>query len=441
MTTQYHSVLRLITAGSVDDGKSTLIGRLLYDSQALLSDQIEQLHNSSHKRTAANVPDFALLTDGLAAEREQGITIDVAYRYFSTDQRKFILADTPGHEQYTRNMVTGASTADAAIILVDASRLDLENENIKLLPQTLRHSVLLKRLACPNIVVAINKLDLLAYSQSEYQKIVNAYQTLAERLQLGSVHFVPISALNGDNIVNKSEHMPWYQGPSLLNLLSELPSQSDLSQDTPLNQAHFPVQRVARQDGSAQNDFRGYQGRLENGQLQVGQAIKVLPNQQISRIAAIYGPQGALQQAHAGDVLTITLEDDVDISRGNSIVAADSATNSSKTIQASICWFDEHVLNPARKYWLKHGTQTVYAKIKSIDSLLDIHELVEKSSTSPLGINDIAKVSITLQQPIAANRYQDNKATGSFILIDEATHQTVAAGMIEATENQQEYVA
>lgn len=431
MQDQSNMVLRLITAGNVDDGKSTLIGRLLYDSQSLLSDQIDQLHQKKSNHSIDQLPNFALLTDGLAAEREQGITIDVAYRYFNTDQRKFILADTPGHEQYTRNMVTGASTADAAIVLIDASKLELNKPSIRLLPQTLRHSVLLKRLACPHIVVAINKLDLYEFKEEYFDAIVHAYQKLARQLQLDQVHFVPVSALHGDNIVHKSHNTPWYNGPSLLELLSALPSESARNQPNSTQAALLPVQRIARQDGSSVDDFRGYQGRLEQGQLQVGQPIRVLPSQQKSTIQAIYGPNGLQNTASVGEVLTITLTDDLDISRGDTLLAIDHPVQNSKQIDATICWFDETALNPNRKYWLKHGPQTVYAKIKTLHSLLDLQDLEEKAVQAPVKMNDIARVSLVLQQPIAANRYADNKATGAFILIDETTNQTVAAGMID----------
>ena len=431
MTVEQNPVLRFITAGNVDDGKSTLIGRLLYDSKALLSDQVDQLHRS---QTATTLPNFAAITDGLSAEREQGITIDVAYRYFSTNKRKFILADTPGHEQYTRNMVTGASTADAAIVLIDASRLDFSQPTLQLLPQTLRHTVLLKRLGCPHIVVAINKLDLLDYDAAVYKAIVSAYEQLAQRLELEHVHFVPISALLGDNIVHRSARMPWYEGPSLLALLSELPSQLSQSQNDALEFGLFPVQRVARQDGSLKHDFRGYQGRLEQGRLQVGQRIRVLPTQQTSTISAIYGPNGAQDFAQTGEVLTLTLADDLDISRGSTLVAAEHTLQTSQTIEATLCWFDETPLNPNRKYWLKHSTQTVYAKVTALHSLLDLQDLAEKPLDQPLKMNDIGRLSLRLQQPIAASRYADHKASGAFILIDDATHQTVAAGMIESHE-------
>ena len=437
MTTEQHTLLRLITAGSVDDGKSTLIGRLLYDSQALLSDQLDQLHQSQNQQNSNGLPNFALLTDGLAAEQEQGITIDVAYRYFSTATRKFILADTPGHEQYTRNMVTGASTADAAIVLIDASRLDFTQHPIQLSAQTLRHSVVLKRLACPHIVVAINKLDLLHYQPNYYQSIVDTYQQLAQQLGLTQVHTVPISALHGDNVVHRSKNMPWYTGPTLLELLSELPAHNQTAETSATHLALFPVQRVLRQDGQALNDFRGYQGRLEQGRLEVGQHVRILPSQQLTSVDAIYGLKGAQHTATAGEVLTLTLKDEVDLSRGDSLVAVDHPIQSSSTLDATLCWFDETKLNPTRRYWLKHGPKMLYAKVNTVHSVLDLQNLQEKAGARTLQMNDIARVSLRLQQPIAATRYQDNKASGSFILIDEATHQTIAAGMVEATEGLQ----
>ncbi|MDO4998261.1 MAG: GTP-binding protein [Neisseria sp.] len=429
------SVLRFITAGSVDDGKSTLIGRLLYDSKTLLSDQVAKLEQSSAK---GENPDFAGLTDGLAAEREQGITIDVAYRYFATPKRKFIIADTPGHEQYTRNMVTGASTADAAIVLLDATRVDFSGESPQLLPQTKRHSAILKLLGTAHIIVAVNKLDLLDFSEQKYQAIVSAYQQMAAQigLALDKIKFIPISALAGDNIVNRSERTPWYQGDALLPLLEKLPSAE--SQAIHL-EAHFPVQRVARQDGSSSDDFRGYQGLLEAGRLRVGDEIRVLPSQQTAHIAEIYGTRGKTDEAKAGDVLTLTLDRDVDISRGNAIVAADSSVLAVKQIQADVCWFDDVPLNTNRRYLLKHTTQTVAAKVKNIAYTWDVNTLSRVQAAERLNINDIARVNLALQQPIAASSYAQNPATGAFILIDEATHHTVAAGMIVAEDFEQEF--
>lgn len=428
------SVLRFITAGSVDDGKSTLIGRLLYDSHALLADQVASLYSGKHKRTTEGVPDFAQLTDGLAAEREQGITIDVAYRYFATPARKFIIADTPGHEQYTRNMVTGASTADAAIVLIDATRVDFSSARPALLAQTKRHSALLKLLGTQHIIVAINKLDLLDYSEDKFKAIQAAYQELAETLKIGQVVYVPISALNGDNIVNASEHMPWYSGQPLLRVLEQLPTDHGAA-TADADEALLPVQRVARQDGSAADDFRGYQGRLEQGCLSVGDAVRIEPAGHKSHIKAIFGPSGSLHSAKPGDVLTVTLDDDVDVSRGDSIVAANSRIHPTQVLTAALCWFDDKPLNPARRYWLKHTTQTVYAKVKSIDYLWDVQTLSHTQNADTLKLNDIGRVHLSLQKPIVPVAYAHNPAAGAFILIDEATNRTVAAGMVVETDD------
>lgn len=422
-------LLRFITAGSVDDGKSTLIGRLLYDSKTLLTDQIAKLEQSAAN---GDTPDFAGLTDGLAAEREQGITIDVAYRYFATPKRKFIIADTPGHEQYTRNMVTGASTADAAIVLVDATRVDFSDGLPKLLPQTKRHSAILKLLGCPHIIVAVNKLDLLDFDQAKYRAITEAYQKLAQQIGLDAqVHFLPISALKGDNIVNASAQTPWYQGLPLLPLLESLP----VSRKDALDRAaHFPVQRVARQDGSSSDDFRGYQGRLEAGRLKIGDRIKVLPGGQTAKIAEIYNAKGKTESAQAGEVLTVTLDTDLDISRGNAIVAADSPVVPNQQFQAALCWFDDIALNTRRKYLLKHSTQTTAVKISEIAYVWDVNTLSQVQSATELKLNDIGSVSLKTQQPLNATTYADNPATGAFILIDEATNHTVAAGMIRGAD-------
>lgn len=427
MSTQ--SVLRFITAGSVDDGKSTLIGRLLYDSKTLLTDQIAQLDQSVKN---GETPDFAGLTDGLAAEREQGITIDVAYRYFATPKRKFIIADTPGHEQYTRNMVTGASTADAAIILIDATRVDFSGSEPVLLPQTKRHSAILKLLGTAHIIVAVNKLDLLDFNQQVFEQIVGAYQKLAQQIDLQThIHFVPISALGGDNIVNRSQHTPWYEGEPLLPLLENLrPAEQDLVRQF----VHFPVQRVARQDGSSSDDFRGYQGKLVSGSLKTGDAVKILPSEKNARIAQIHNPNGLTDTAQAGEVLTITLDSDVDVSRGDAIVAANNPIVSLKQFQAALCWFDDKPLNTARKYLLKHTTQTVAAKIKNISYVWDVHTLGRVQSADTLQMNDIGRVNIVVQQPINALDYAQNHELGAFILIDETTHHTVAAGMISGED-------
>lgn len=422
-------ILRFITAGSVDDGKSTLIGRLLFDSRSLLSDQIASLYSGKYKRTAEGVPDFAQLTDGLAAEREQGITIDVAYRYFATAARKFIIADTPGHEQYTRNMVTGASTADAAVLLIDASRLDFSAPVPELLVQTKRHSALLKMLGTRHIVVAVNKLDLLDYREDVFRAIQAAYQNLAGTIGLKNVQYVPICALNGDNIVQKSAYMPWYAGEPLLTVLENLPSGHG-NRSLAAADALFPVQRVARQDGSAADAFRGYQGTLAQGSLNVGDAVRIEPSGRRSRIQEIYGLSGSLKTAVAGDALTLVLADDVDVSRGDMLVADAAFYRPSRTLTASLCWFGETPLNPARRYLLKHTTRTVFAKIRSVDFLWDVETLSSTSAAQTLAQNGIARVRLALQSPIVPTTYAANPATGAFILIDEGSGQTVAAGMI-----------
>ena len=314
-----HAPLRFITAGSVDDGKSTLIGRLLYDSKALLGDQLRQIEAAE----ADGNPDFSALTDGLEAEREQGITIDVAYRYFSTARRKYIIADTPGHEQYTRNMVTGASTAHAAVLLLDASQLDYRQTPLQLLPQTKRHSAILHHLRCPHIIVAINKMDLLDYDETKYRAIVAAYDTLAAQLGLADVHYIPISALNGDNIVHASRHTPWYRGATLLATLEALPVGESVS-DAP-DAFHFPVQNVLRADGAKQDDFRGYQGRIEAGSVRVGDRVRIAPAGQESRVHEIHGVNGRVEAAGVGENITLRLDDDIDISRGDTLLAATSA--------------------------------------------------------------------------------------------------------------------
>ena len=425
--TQHSTPLRFITAGSVDDGKSTLIGRLLYDSKALLTDQIKTLNAGKEKGNKEAI-DFSILTDGLEAEREQGITIDVAYRYFSTAKRKFIIADTPGHEQYTRNMVTGASTASAAIVLIDASQLNFDEKPLQLLPQTKRHSAILRQLNCPHILVAVNKMDLLDYSEEKFNAIVEAYRQLAAGLGLKEVHFVPVSALLGDNLVYASESTPWYQGEPLLTILENLPSVDEVSHSNA--DLYFPVQLVVRQDADKADDFRGYQGRIERGSVQLGQAIRIEPNGLTAKVTEIITPKGEVTQAVAGEVITLRLDRDIDISRGDLFVDESSPLTPQKQLEATICWFDERPLNTARKYLLKHGTQTVFAKISEIESVLNIHTLEQESGATALKMNDIARVRLSLQKPIVATTYEENIAGGAFILVDEATYNTVAAGMI-----------
>ncbi|MBS5084959.1 MAG: sulfate adenylyltransferase subunit 1 [Haemophilus parainfluenzae] len=425
--TQHSTPLRFITAGSVDDGKSTLIGRLLYDSKALLTDQIKTLNAGKEKGNKEAI-DFSILTDGLEAEREQGITIDVAYRYFSTAKRKFIIADTPGHEQYTRNMVTGASTASAAIVLIDASQLNFNEKPLQLLPQTKRHSAILRQLNCPHILVAVNKMDLLDYSEEKFNAIVEAYRQLAAQLGLKDVHFVPVSALLGDNLVYVSESTPWYQGEPLLTILENLPSVDEVSHSNA--DFYFPVQLVVRQDADKADDFRGYQGRIERGSVQLGQTIRIEPNGLTAKVTEIITPKGEVTQAVVGEVITLRLDLDIDISRGDLFVDESSPLTPQKQLEATICWFDERPLNTARKYLLKHGTQTVFAKISEIESVLNVHTLEQESGATALKMNDIARVRLSLQKPIVATTYEENIAGGAFILVDEATYNTVAAGMI-----------
>ena len=425
--TQHSTPLRFITAGSVDDGKSTLIGRLLYDSKALLTDQIKTLNAGTEKGNKEAI-DFSILTDGLEAEREQGITIDVAYRYFSTAKRKFIIADTPGHEQYTRNMVTGASTASAAIVLIDASQLNFDEKPLQLLPQTKRHSAILRQLNCPHILVAVNKMDLLDYSEEKFNAIVEAYRQLAARLGLKEVHFVPVSALLGDNLVYASESTPWYQGEPLLTILENLPSVDEVSHSNA--DLYFPVQLVVRQDADKADDFRGYQGRIERGSVQLGQIIRIEPNGLTAKVTEIITPKGEVTQAVAGEVITLRLDRDIDISRGDLFVDESLPLTPQKQLEATICWFDERPLNTARKYLLKHGTQTIFAKISEIESVLNVHTLEQESGATALKMNDIARVRLSLQKPIVATTYEENIAGGAFILVDEATYNTVAAGMI-----------
>lgn len=425
--TQHSTPLRFITAGSVDDGKSTLIGRLLYDSKALLTDQIKTLNAGKEKGNKEAI-DFSILIDGLEAEREQGITIDVAYRYFSTAKRKFIIADTPGHEQYTRNMVTGASTASAAIVLIDASQLNFNEKPLQLLPQTKRHSAILRQLNCPHILVAVNKMDLLDYSEEKFNAIVEEYRQLAAQLGLKDVHFVPVSALLGDNLVYVSESTPWYQGEPLLTILENLPSVDEVSHSNA--DFYFPVQLVVRQDADKADDFRGYQGRIERGSVQLGQSIRIEPNGLTAKVTEIITPKGEVTQAVAGEVITLRLDRDIDISRGDLFVDESSPLTPQKQLEATICWFDERPLNTARKYLLKHGTQTVFAKISEIESVLNVHTLEQESGATALKMNDIARVRLSLQKPIVATTYEENIAGGAFILVDEATYNTVAAGMI-----------
>lgn len=424
--TRERGLLRFITAGSVDDGKSTLIGRLLFDSKGIFADQLNAISKAKHKRTVGDTIDLSLLTDGLEAEREQGITIDVAYRYFATPKRKFIIADTPGHEQYTRNMVTGASTADAVIILIDVSKVKFgEDGSVELLTQTKRHSTIAHLLQIEHVIVAVNKMDLVNYDQTVYDRIVAAYQSFAAQLGLRDVHPIPLSALAGDNVVTNSDNLAWYQGPTLIELLESLNVYDDCH-DEPFR---FPVQLVARHNGHEANDFRGYMGRIEAGKISVGDSIVVQPSGQSATVKDIQTLDGSLQTAVVGQSVTILLNEYVDISRGDMLAAADRPATVLKSVSADVCWLSEEALDSRRKYWLKHTTRQVAARVASIDTLLDINTQ-ECRPTDTLKLNDIARVNINVQQALAADAYDITRATGAFILIDEVTHQTVAAGMI-----------
>jgi sulfate adenylyltransferase subunit 1 len=420
------SLLRFITAGSVDDGKSTLIGRLLFDSKGIFADQLAAVSRAKHKRTVGDTIDLSLLTDGLEAEREQGITIDVAYRYFATPKRKFIIADTPGHEQYTRNMVTGASTADAVIILIDVSKVTLrEDGGVDLLTQTKRHSTIAKLLQIEHVVVAVNKMDLIGYDQAIYDRIVAEYQHFANSLGLKDITAIPLSALTGDNVVEPSANTPWYSGPTLIDLLESL-SVYDESHSAPFR---FPVQLVARHNGHAAKDFRGYMGRIESGVVNVGDTLVVQPSGQSATVKEIVTFDGSLQSATAGQSVTLVLNEYVDVSRGDMLAGSAQPATLLKQVTADVCWMADEPLDLRRKYWLKHGTRQTAAKFARIDTLLDVNTQ-ERHPAEGLKLNDIARVQLTVQQPLAADAYDAIRATGAFILIDEVTHQTVAAGMI-----------
>ena len=419
-------LLRFITAGSVDDGKSTLIGRLLFDSKGIFADQLDAMSRSKHKRTVGDAVDLSLLTDGLEAEREQGITIDVAYRYFATPKRKFIIADTPGHEQYTRNMVTGASTADAVIILVDVSKVKLrEDGGVDLLIQTKRHSTIAHLLKIEHIVVAVNKMDLVDYDQQVYDRIVKAYREFAATLGLKDITPIPLSALSGENVVAPSEKMAWYKGPTLIELLESL-SVYDESHHAPFR---FPVQLVARHNGHEADDFRGYMGRIEAGKVSVGDQLVVQPSGKLATVKDILTLEGSHASAVVGQSITLLLDEHLDISRGDLLAGAAQPATLLKNVVADVCWMADEPLDLRRKYWIKHGTRQTAAKVTKVDTLLDINTQ-QRHPAEGLKLNDIARIGLAVQQPLAADAYDDIRATGAFILIDEVTHQTVAAGMI-----------
>jgi sulfate adenylyltransferase subunit 1 len=424
------SLLRFITAGSVDDGKSTLIGRLLYDSKGIFADQLAAVSRSKHKRTVGDTIDLSLLTDGLEAEREQGITIDVAYRYFATPKRKFIIADTPGHEQYTRNMVTGASTADAVIILIDVSKVrlndgDNRDGSVELLTQTKRHSTIARLLQIEHVIVAVNKMDLVNYDRGVYDRIVAAYAEFANSLGLKDITAIPLSALAGDNVVDRTGNMPWYEGPTLIELLESI-SVYDEAHDAPFR---FPVQLVARHNGHEANDFRGYMGRIESGKVSVGDKLVVQPSGVEATVREIRTFDGSLPSAVAGQSVTLLLNEYVDVSRGDVLAGADKPATLLRQVKADVCWMADEPLDLRRKYWIKHGTRQTMAKVKAIDNILDVNTQ-QRHAADGLKLNDIARIELAVQQPLAADAYDDIRATGAFILIDEVSHQTVAAGMI-----------
>ena len=424
------TLLRFITAGSVDDGKSTLIGRLLYDSKGIFADQLAAVSRAKHKRTVGDTIDLSLLTDGLEAEREQGITIDVAYRYFATPKRKFIIADTPGHEQYTRNMVTGASTADAVIILIDVSKVKLGDDgSVQLLTQTKRHSTIAKLLQIEHVVVAVNKMDLVDYDRNVYERIVAEYEKFAASLGLKDITAIPLSALAGDNVVDRSDKLAWYEGPTLIELLESL-SVYDQSHAAPFR---FPVQLVARHNGHEANDFRGYMGRIESGVVKVGDKLVVQPSNQSATVKEIVTFDGSLESAVAGQSVTLVLNEYVDVSRGDMLAGSEQPATLLKQVTADVCWMADEPLDLRRKYWIKHGTRQTAAKVARLDTILDVNTQ-QRHPAEGLKLNDIARVQLTVQQPLAADAYADIRATGAFILIDEVTHQTVAAGMIRIEE-------
>ena len=414
-----HGLLRFLTCGSVDDGKSTLIGRLLFDTKTILADTLNAIEKTSQKRGLGAV-DLSLLTDGLQAEREQGITIDVAYRYFSTGTRKYIIADAPGHEQYTRNMVTAASTANLAIILIDARK--------GVLTQTRRHSKLASLVGIPHLVVAINKMDLVDYSQEAYEKIKADYLEFAAKVGIDDVRFLPLSALNGDMIVDRGDSLNWYEGPTLLEILEAVPA----AHSEHAEKFRFPVQYVCRPQDSANpelHDYRGFMGRVESGSIKVGDQVTVLPNGLESTVKAVQIGGVDINEGVTEQSVTILLADEIDCSRGDMIVKSSEAPQAVKEIAATVCWLAETPLDRARTYLIRHTTRDSKAKLTAIDHRLDVNTL-EKVPAEKLAMNDIAQVRFKLAQPLFVDPYEDNRATGAFIVIDESNNNTVGAGMI-----------
>jgi sulfate adenylyltransferase subunit 1 len=412
-----NQLLRFTTAGSVDDGKSTLIGRLLYDSKAIFEDQLEAVTASSAKKGFDYI-DLSLLTDGLKSEREQGITIDVAYRYFATPKRKFIIADTPGHIQYTRNMVTGASTANLALILMDARK--------GLIEQTFRHSFIASLLKIPHIIVCVNKMDLVNYDEAVFDRIVQEYKAFSSKLEVSDIQFVPISALHGDNVVNRSEKMTWYQGATLLHLLENTHIESDYNHID----ARFPVQYVIRPQTTDHQDFRGYAGRVAGGIFRPGDEVMVLPSGFSSKIKTIEVNGERLSEAFAPMSVIITLEDDLDISRGNMLCKPNNRPEVAQDIDVMLCWMNQRPVSLQSKFYLRHTTLETRSVLKEIQYKLDINTLQRMEGISQLAMNDIARVKLRTAQPLSFDSYRKNRITGSLILVDEGTNETVAAGMM-----------
>jgi len=410
-------LLRFATAGSVDDGKSTLIGRLLLDSKSIFVDQLEAVERTSASR-GYDYTDLALLTDGLRSEREQGITIDVAYRYFATPNRKFIIADTPGHVQYTRNMVTGASTADLGLVLVDARQ--------GLTEQSRRHAVILSLLRVPHLVLAVNKMDLVDFSQEVYDKIHAEFTSFATKLTIPDLTIIPISALQGDNVVTRSEHTPWYEGPSLLHHLENI----HVASDRDLVDVRFPVQYVVRPKSDDYHDYRGYAGRVAGGVMKPGDEVLVLPSGFQSRISAIDLFNNEVDEAYPPMSVTVRLEDDLDVSRGDMICRPQNAPKPSQDIDAMVCWMTNAPLRPRQKLAIKHTTRNGRALVKDLQYRLDVNTLHRDTETGELGLNEIGRVHLRTTVPLLCDPYSKNRTTGSFILIDEATGVTVGAGMI-----------
>ena len=410
-------LLRFTTAGSVDDGKSTLIGRLLFDTKSIFEDQLDQVKRSSNRKGLAQA-DLSLLTDGLKDEREQGITIDVAYRYFATPKRKFIIADTPGHIQYTRNMITGASTANCALVLIDARHGVVE--------QTCRHAIIASLLQIPHLIVCINKMDLVDYQETVFQKIKKDFESFSSKLDITDIRFIPISALNGDNVVNRSEKMSWYEGSTLLYTLENLHIGSDYNHID----CRFPVQTVIRPKMAPYHDFRGYAGRIAGGVFKPGDEITVLPSGFTSKIKSIETFNGPLSEAFAPMSVIIQLTDDVGVSRGDMLVRSHNQPDLNQDIEIMMCWLDNKAPHPKSKYIIKHTTSEAKAIIKKIRYKLDVNTLHRNVENLNIGMNDVARVQLRTTKPLLTDAYRKNRTTGSIILIDESTHETVAAGMI-----------